>query len=240
MTQKTHKDPPAGAVPAIHPDMRIAILGGTGKQGGGLALRWARAGYDVVIGSRQEDKAAQAATKLNAELGGDSIGGLVNDEAARLADVAVLTVPYKAHGKTLVGLRDALQGKILVDVTVPLKPPTVTHVHLPEAGSAAVQAQAVLGDGVRVVAAFQNISEHALRDAERPIDCDVLVCGDDAEAKAVVMELAEALDPQVRALDAGPLANAVVAESLTPVLIGIGKQFRRMRVGIRIAGIGDV
>jgi hypothetical protein len=164
---------------------------------------------------------------------------LSNTEAATQADIAVLTVPYQAHRATLAGLREELQGKILVDVTVPLKPPQITRVHLPKEGPAAVQAQAILGDGVRVVAAFQNVSEHYLRDPEQSIDCDVLVCGDDSEAKAKVIELAQALDPGVRALDAGPLINAVVVESLTPILIGLGKQYRRLRVGVRMTGIGD-
>ena len=217
---------------------RLAILGGTGQEGRGLALRWASAGYAVTIGSRQADKAAHAAARLNEQLQADLVRGLPNAEAARQADIAVLTVPYAAHRATLTGLRDALQGKILVDVTVPLKPPRVTHIHLPPDGPVAVQAQKILGDGVRVVAAFHNVSEHALHDVERAIDCDVLVCGDDAEAKADVIELAQALDASVRAFDAGPLLNAVVAESLTPVIIGLNKQFRRLRVGIRFTGIG--
>ena len=216
---------------------RIAILGGTGKQGGGLALRWARAGYRVSIGSRKPEKARRAAAELNEELGEDLICGLSNAKAAAQADLAVLTVPYGAHGATLAGLRDEMQGKILVDVTVPLKPPNITHVHLPADGPAAIQAQAILGEGAQVVAAFQNISEHVLRDASRAIDCDVLVCGDDSDAKAQVIALARALDPDVRAFDAGPLTNAVVVESLTPILIGLGKQHRRLRVGVRITGL---
>jgi NADPH-dependent F420 reductase len=218
-------------------NQKLAILGGTGKEGTGLALRWAQAGYTVTIGSRQIEKAAQVAADLNQKLGQDLISGLANVDAARAADIAVLTVPYKAHQATLVGLRDVLQGKILVDVTVPLKPPAVTQVHLPEGGSAAMQAQEILGHSVRVVAALQNVGEHYLRDTERVIDCDVLVCGDDSAAKAEVIKLARALDPSVRAFDAGPLANAVVVESLTPVLIGLGKQHRRLRVGIRITGV---
>jgi NADPH-dependent F420 reductase len=216
---------------------RIAILGGTGRQGSGLALRWANAGYAVIIGSRQAEKAENAAAELNAEQTGGQIRGLSNPEAATQADIAVLTVPYTVHRTMLSGLRHQLQGKILVDVTVPLKPPQVTHVHLPEDGPASVQAQAILGAGVRVVAALQNVSEHNLRDPERTIDCDVLVCGDDAQAKAQVIELVQSLDPALRSFDAGPLANAVVVESLTPVLIGLGKQFRRLRVGIRVTGI---
>jgi NADPH-dependent F420 reductase len=216
---------------------RIAILGGTGKQGGGLALRWAGAGYDVIIASRQAEKAERVAAELNLERGDDRIRGHSNAEAATYADIAVLTVPYNAHRATLAGLCKELQGKILVDVTVPLKPPQVAHVHLPEDGPAAVQAQSLLGDQVRVVAALQNVSEHVLRDIEQEIDCDVFVCGDDAEAKAEVIDLVQALGTGLRALDAGPLANAVVPESLTPILIGLGKQFRRLRVGIRVTGI---
>jgi len=212
-----------------------------------LALRWARAGYQVVIGSRQAEKAERVAAELTEVLGNlpgkrdtlSTIRGLANSEAAAQSDIAVLTVPYQAHRATLAGLREELQGKILVDVTVPLKPPQITQVYLPEEGPAAVQAQAILGEGVRVIAAFQNVSEHYLRDPEQSIDCDVLVCGDDSESKAKVIELAHALDPGVRALDAGSLVNAVVVESLTPILIGLGKQYRRLRVGVRMTGIGD-
>ena len=189
MTQdaNTHLDVSGAASHSSAAPVCIAILGGTGKQGGGLALRWASAGYDVVIGSRQAEKAERVTAELNAELGEDRIRGHSNAMAAALADIAVLTVPYNAHSATLSGLRKELQGKILVDVTVPLKPPQVAHVHLPQDGPAAVQAQALLGDQVRVVAALQNVSEHVLRDVEREIDCDVLVCGDDAEAKTRVM-----------------------------------------------------
>ena len=246
MTQGNHTDA-AGAEQGKGASYRLAVLGGTGKEGRGLALRWAKADYQVVIGSRQAEKAERVAAELNEALGdvhgkrdtAGTIRGLSNTEAAAQADIAVLTVPYQAHRATLAGLREELQGKILVDVTVPLKPPQITQVYLPEEGPAAVQAQAILGEGVRVVAAFQNVSEHYLRDPEQPIDCDVLVCGDDSEAKAKVIELAHTLDPGVRALDAGPLANAVVVESLTPILIGLGKQYRRLRVGVRMTGIGD-
>jgi 8-hydroxy-5-deazaflavin:NADPH oxidoreductase len=218
---------------------RIAILGGTGKQGTGLALRWARAGYPVIIGSRQVEKAQRVAAELNEHLDAQHIKGMTNLDAANQADIAVLTVPYLAHRATLLEVREQLEGKIVVDVTVPLRPPHVTQVHVPEEGPAAVQARAVLGEAVRVVGALQNVSEHALRDVERPIDCDVLVTGDDAEAKVRVIALVQDLDPQIRAFDAGPLINSIVAESLTPIIIGLSKQFRRLRVGIRFTGIGD-
>jgi NADPH-dependent F420 reductase len=216
---------------------RLAILGGTGREGTGLALRWAQAGYAVVIGSRESEKAQRVAGELNERLGRDLVRGLANADAARQADIAVLTVPYAGHRRTLEGLTEALQGKILIDVTVPLRPPQVTQAYLPEEGPAAVQAQAILGAGTRVVGALQNVGEHFLRDPERAIDCDVLVSGDDAEAKEQAMALARALDPNIRAFDVGPLANAVVAESLTPILIGLGKRFRRLRVGVRFTGI---
>jgi len=221
----------------VTPKTHIAILGGTGKEGSGLTLRWARAGYPVIIGSRQAEKALRTAAELNEKLGEDKIRGLTNAQAARQAEIAVLTVPYTAHRATLEELHDDLQGKILVDVTVPLQPPQVTRVHIPEAGPAAVQAQEILGEGVRVVAAFQNVGEHYLKDPQRAIDCDVLVCGDDGGAKAQVIQLAQALDPAIRAFDAGPLVNAVVVESLTPILIGLSKQHKRLRVGVRITGI---
>jgi NADPH-dependent F420 reductase len=232
MSSTTHA--PAGAESG---KPRIAILGGTGREGSGLALRWAQAGYAVVIGSRESEKAQRVAGELNERLGRDGIRGMANAEAARQADIAALTVPYSAHRKTLEGLTEALQGKILIDVTVPLRPPQVTRVYLPEEGPVAVQAQEILGAGTRVVGALQNVGEHFLRDPERVIDCDVLVSGDDTAAKEQVIELVQALDPQIRAFDAGPLVNAAVAESLTPILIGLGKRFRRLRVGVRFTGI---
>jgi NADPH-dependent F420 reductase len=218
-------------------DDAVAILGGTGKQGGGLALRWARAGHRVIIGSRSAEKAVLAAAKLRDVSGRDLFRGMSNAEAVTHVSLAVLTVPYSAHSATLSELKDALQGKILVDVTVPLRPPQVTHVFVPEQGPAAIEAQEILGSGVRVVSALQNVSEHSLRDPEEVIECDVLVCGDDAAAKAQVIELVKALGPELRAFDAGPLANAVVAESLTPILIGLGRQYKRLRVGVRITGL---
>lgn len=213
----------------------IAILGGTGHEGPGLALRWAKAGYSVIIGSRAAEKALRVTAELNERLGDDLIHGMENHAAAVAADVAVLTVPYSAHHATLSQVKDALQGKVLVDVTVPLAPPDVTRVHVPEGVSAGQEAQALLGEGVRVVSAFQNISAHHLKDPDKPIDSDVLVCGDDRGACDDVIRLAEAAG--MRGLYAGPLANSVAVEGLTPVLLGLGKQYRRLRVGVRITGI---
>ena len=144
--------------------LTIAVLGGTGKEGKGLAYRWAKAGYRVIIGSRTNEKAKVAADDLNEMLGKEIIEGLQNLNAAKKADILVLTVPYSAHEATLESIKDAAQGKIFVDVTVPLVPPKVTKVQMPEAGSAAQEAQEILGENVSVVAAFQNISHEHLFD----------------------------------------------------------------------------
>ncbi len=214
----------------------IAVIGGTGNEGPGLALRWAKSGqYQVIIGSRQQGKADRVAAELNAQLGEDMIRGLVNPDAAAAADLCVLTVPYSAHTPTLESIRAGLNGKVLVDVTVPLQPPKVSRVHIPPGGSASAEAQALLGEKVRVVAAFQNVGAAHLDDPEHAIDCDVLVCGDDKEAKAEAIALAEAAG--MRGLDAGPLQNAVVVEGLTAVLIGINIRYKVRGAGIKITGL---
>lgn len=214
----------------------IAVLGGTGNEGPGLALRWAKSGqYQVIIGSRQAEKGQRVAAELNERLGQDIIQGMANEDAARAADICVLTVPYSAQGPTLTALRDLLKGKILVDVTVPLKPPKVSHVNVPPGGSAGQEAQAILGEDVRVVSAFQNVGyAHLAEDVDR-IDCDVLICGDDKEAKTEVVALAEAAG--MRGIDAGPLKNSVVVEGLTSVLIGINIRHKVKGSGIKITGI---
>lgn len=214
----------------------VAVLGGTGNEGPGLALRWAKSDrYRVIIGSRQAEKAQRVAAELNQQLGQDLLEGMANEDAARAADLCVLTVPYSAHEATLAGLRDLLQGKVLVDVTVPLKPPKVSHVNVPPGGSAGQEAQAILGDGVAVVSAFQNVSATHLADDEAHVACDVLVCGDSKEAKAETIALAEAAG--MRGIDAGPLQNAVVVEGLTSVLIGINIRHKVKGAGIIITGI---
>ena len=151
------------------------------------------------------------------------------------ADKAVLTVPYQAQRATLTELRDALQGKIVVDVTVPLVPPKVMRVQLPEEGRAAQIAQAVLGDGVRVVSAFQNVSAGHLKDPDCVVDCDVLVTGDDPAARADVVTLAEAAG--LTAIEAGPLDNAAAAEALTSLLIWINRKYKSAGAGIRITAV---
>jgi 8-hydroxy-5-deazaflavin:NADPH oxidoreductase len=215
--------------------MSIAVLGGTGHEGAGLVKRWALNGYQVIIGSRSEEKATTRAAELNEELGGDYIIGMDNAAAARAGHLVVLSVPYGAHHATLESVKAHLTGKILVDVTVPLKPPKVFAVHLPEGKSAALEAQALLGDNVKVVAAFQNVSAEKIKDPDADVNCDVLVCGDDTEAKKEVTKLVDAAG--MRGVDAGPLANAVAAEALTPVLIYINKTYKAKGAGIRITNI---
>ena len=215
--------------------MSIAVLGGTGKEGSGLAMRWALKGYRVLIGSRKEEKAVQRAAEMNDLLGGDYLTGMHNADAAQEASMVVLSVPYSAHRATLESVKNHIAGKTLVDLTVPLQPPHVATVHLPEGDAAALEAQAYLGDSVNVVAAFQNISAAKLKDPKAVVPCDVLVCGDDPGAKEDVLHLVEAAD--MRGIDAGPLANAVAVESLTPVLLYINKTYNVKGAGIRITGM---
>lgn len=213
----------------------LAILGGTGKEGKGLAYRWAKCGYRILIGSRQTEKAQAAAAELRALAGaGADIQGFLNPEAAAQAEVLVLTVPFAAHRATLESIREQAQGKILVDVTVPLVPPKVTRVQMPAAGSAAQEAREVLGEGVEVVDAFQNIS-HELLLEDQEVECDVLVCGTSKAARAEALKLVAAAG--LTGWDAGPIENAVVVEGLTSVLINLNKQYGVHSAGIRITGI---
>lgn len=213
----------------------IAIIGGTGKEGKGLAYRWGKAGYKIIIGSRQPEKAQIAAEEIKSLIKHTcEIKGLINSEAVKMCDLAVLTVPYSAHKEMLQSIASYIQGKILIDVTVPLVPPRVTRVQMPAAGSAAQEAQQILGDGIQVVAAFQNISYEKLI-AVDDIECDVLVCGSGKQAREVVLELVQAAG--LVGWDAGPIENAVVVEGLTSILIGINKQFSVQSAGIRITGV---
>lgn len=216
--------------------LTIAVLGGTGKEGKGLAYRWAKAGYHIHIGSRDAEKALSAVTEVMGLLEGEAfVDGMTNLEAAREADIVVLTVPYAAHRATLESVKDALAGKILIDVTVPLVPPKVATVQMPAAGSAAQEAKEILGADAQVCAAFQNIShEHLLDDGE--VECDVLVTGTSKEARLETIKLVEAAG--LSGWDAGPLENSVVVEGLTSVLIGINKKYGSTHAGIRITGVG--
>lgn len=213
----------------------IAVLGGAGHEGARLAARWARAGYRVVIGSRDAARAAEAAQGLAAQSGG-SVTGADNQDAAAQGEIVVLAVPYSAQTSLAESVRAQLEGKILIDVTVPLVPPRVARVQLPGGGSAVEALQQRLGAGVRVVAAFQNVSAHQLAALDQPVDCDVLVSGDDEAAREAVCELARAIG--LTAWQAGPLANSAAAEALTSVLISINKRYKVPQgAGIRISGV---
>jgi len=215
--------------------MIIAIIGGTGKEGKGLAYRWAKAGHQVIIGSRELEKAQRIVLEMNATFTDiQPILGEQNIEAARKATLVVITVPYTAHVPTLESIRDVAQNKIVIDVTVPIVPPKVTHVQIPPSGCAAQEAQEILGENVKVVSAFQNVSyEKLLKDED--LQCDVLVCGNDKEAKLTVLDLIK--DIHLKGFDAGPLQNSIVSEGLTSVLININKKFGVQSAGIKITGI---
>lgn len=196
--------------------MKIGVLGGTGKEGRGLAMRWARAGHEIVIGSRDPAKGDNA--------------------AAADAEIVVVSVPYAGQAATLRELAPRLEGKIVIDLVVPLVPPHVSRVHLPPGGAAALEAHALL-PGARVVGAFHHVSSAHLLDPEHRMDGDVLVCGDDAAAKDVVIGLVA--DLGMRGLDAGPLANAVALEAMTPVLIYMNKKYKKAALGLGISGLDE-
>jgi len=212
----------------------IAVLGGSGSEGGGLALRWARAGHPVIIGSRDADKAKAAAAEIAARSGGQASGATML-EAAQSAEIVVLSVPFAGQQATALAVAPALSGKILIDVTVPLVPPRVGRVQLPDGGSAVEALQRLLGPDVRVVSAFQNISAHHLAHLDAKVECDVLVCSDDREACAEVIELAKRIG--LAAWDAGPLANSAASEALTSVLITLNRRYKLDGAGIRITGM---
>ncbi|XKE45152.1 NADPH-dependent F420 reductase [Halomonas organivorans] len=216
--------------------MSIAILGGTGPQGRGLALRFARAGIPVVIGSRDAGRAQAAADELNARLSGAAaIGGQDLRGAVAAADeMVILAVPYAAHDATLEAIRDLLEGKTLIDIVVPLAEGDPKAVDMPPAGSATEAAQALLGDRVPVVGALHNVSATTLNDLDHGINCDVLVCGNDLAAKERVIDLIRKLD--VQAYNAGPAVNARCIEAITPILIrlNISKKVPFTHAGIRI------
>jgi len=214
--------------------LTIAVLGGTGKEGKGLAYRWAKAGYQVLIGSRYSEKAVTVASEIMELLEGESsIVGATNREAAQQADIVVVTVPYSGHREILESVKEVLTGKLVIDTTVPLVPPKVSRVQMPPAGSAAQEAREILGENVEVVAAFQNISyEHLLNDEE--VECDVLVTGSSKKARQEALMLVEAAG--LVGWDAGPIENSVVVEGLTSVLININKQYGSTHAGIKITG----
>jgi NADPH-dependent F420 reductase len=213
--------------------LKIAIIGGTGDLGSGLAKRWAAAGHSVIVGSRSKEKAQSLATALSSELG-LRLTGNDNAAAAAASDIVVIAVPYGSHASTLEEISGVVAGKIVVDAVVPLVPPKVATVQLPRDGSAAQEAARILGPSTTLVSAFHNVGASKLHTGQR-IDCDVLVFGDDKVSKEIVVRLAEAIGS--RGIDAGPLANSAAAEAMTSVLIGINRRYKVNGAGVSITGI---
>ena len=212
----------------------IAVIGGTGPEGRGLALRWAAAGHRVIIGSRDASRAQAAAAELAARARGNVEGADLVDAATR-AGIVVLAVPFSAQLETAKRLATELAGKILVDVTAPLVPPKVSRVQLPPDDSCVVRVQRELGESVKVVSAFQNVSAHKLSELGQRVACDVLVCSDSAEARQTVIALAR--DAGLRGVDAGPLANSTAAEAMTSILIWINRAYKIPDAGLAITGL---
>jgi len=212
----------------------IAVLGGTGPQGTGLALRLAAAGHDLTIGSREAERARAVAAELTARVS-KTIQGSDNRSAAQGGEIVFLTVPYAVQRGTVEGVLDVLHGKILVDTTVPLIPPKVGTVQLPQGQSAVAAIQQLAGSAVRVVSAFQNVSAQHLNELDHTVDCDVLICGDDRPACDSVIGLCAAIGS--RGFYAGPIANSAAAEALTSVLITINRRYKIAGAGIRITGL---
>ena len=216
----------------------IGIVGGTGDLGRGLALRLAKAGHPLIIGSRNAEQAvasAEAVAAVLAERGiaHPAISCADNAATAQQGDIVFVTVPFGAHQPTLESIRDAVQGKVVVDVTVPLVPPKVARVQLPTEGSAGQIAQTLLGEAVHVVSAFQNVAAAHLQ-ADMEIPCDVLVTGNDKPARQTVIDLIESMG--MRGFHAGLINNAAAAEALTSILININKQYKT-HAGLRLTGI---
>ena len=201
--------------------------------GSALAYRWGKAGHKIFVGSRSAEKAELAAAELNRRLGTQTVHGLANRDAAAAAEIVVLTVPFANHEAIVKEITEAVQGKIVVATTVPLVPPKVSHVQLPEGGSVAKRTQENLGGNVRVVSAFQTVAAAHLAEDES-VEGEVLVCGDNVEARTIVLALVETLG--LKGGHGGPIDNSVVSESLTPLLIFLNKRYRLNGAGIRIVG----
>lgn len=210
---------------------KIGIIGGTGKLGFALAARLARAGCTVIVGSRDSAKAKEAVATLDSAL---SVTAADNIDAAAQADLVIVTVPFSAQAQTLQDIAAVVAGKIVVDTTVPLVPPKVARVQLPPEGSAAQCAQNILGENVRVVSAFHNVSAHKMA-LDTPLECDVLVFSDDVEARGLVVELSTLAG--MRGLHAGSLANSAAAEAMTSILIFMNRHYKSDGAGIRITAV---
>lgn len=217
--------------------MKIAILGGTGNEGFGLGYRWAAAGHEIIIGSRQTEKGERAAAEMKDKLPQGQISGTNNPAAAQQADVVVLSVPYWAQEGTLESVKDTLSGKLLITVVAPTGEKAARVHRLPSGLSAAEEAQNQLEGVTSVVAAFQNIGAHHLLDLDHQLDCDVLICGEKKEDKQVAMQLCA--DAGLRGVNAGALQNARAVEEFTAVLIAINIIHKVKSAGIRITGLRD-
>jgi len=215
--------------------MRIGILGGTGKEGAGLAQRWALGGHEIIIGSRDAERARAKAAELSALVGGTAITGMSNLDAAAAVPVVVLTLPASGLAATLVPLKDACRGKVVISTVVPLTFGGGRLFTPPSQGSSAEEVQELLGPEARVVAAFHHIAAHELSATEHDIECDLLLCGADAEAKKVTEELARTMG--LRAVDVGALTNAGPLEGITAVLATINRRYKLKNSGIKITGL---
>jgi len=213
----------------------VAILGGTGKEGTGLALRWARAGHEILIGSRSAERAFERARELARLVPGGLFDGRSNERASREGELIVVAVPHGGHRALLTELTPALAGKIVLETVVPLDFAGPRLYAPPLEGSSAEEARAVLGPEARVVAGLHALAAHELASLDHALDADVLVCGDDAEAKATAMRLIE--DLRVRALDAGPLTMAPILEGLTAVMVQLNRRYKSRAAALRITGI---
>lgn len=209
----------------------IAVIGGTGNLGGALALRLAKIGRQVIIGSRVAESAHRAATVI-----GHGTEGMANADAAAAADIIFVAVPFAAQEATLHDIASHAAGKIVVDTTVPLVPPKVMRVQLPVEDSAAIRAQARLGKEVKVVSCLHNVAAHRLAQ-DKDIACDVLVFGDDPEARETIVSLIQGAG--LRGIHAGALANSAAAEAMTSILIFINKTYGADGAGLRITGLPD-
>ena len=211
----------------------LSIIGGTGDLGSGLARGWSKAGYPVILGSRASEKAEQAAAALQAE-GFNNISGTTNVAAAEKGEIIIVAVPFSNYEASLAEIKDAVRNKIVVTAVVPLVPPKVFIVQLPQAGSAALMAQAALDSSTKIVGAFHNVGAQKLHGGGKA-DCDVLVFSDNAEARAEIIKLADAVSN--RGVDGGALANSAAAEALTSVLIAINRKYKVKGAGLSISGL---
>jgi NADPH-dependent F420 reductase len=215
--------------------MRIAIVGGTGKEGAGLGSRWAAAGHEIIIGSRDAERARGKAAELEARVPGARVSGMSNPDAAAAAEIVVIAVPSTGLAATLPDIREACRGKVVLSTVVPLTFGGGRLFTPPAEGSSAEEAQAILGAEARVVAAFHHIAAHELAAGEHDIECDLLLCGGDADAKRVVTDLGASMG--LRAIDVGALTNAGPLEGITAILATINRRYKLKNSGIKVTGL---